>query len=196
MARGRGRQGRRRDLLARGHGDAVRRHSAREGHHLDDDQRDRADPARALRRRRARSRAPTSRKVGGTIQNDILKEYIARGTYIFPPRPSMRLITDIFAWCSDEPAEVEHDHRSAATTCARPAAPPPRRSPSRSPTPSRTSRPRSTRGLTIDEFAPRLVVLLRLPQQLPRGGREVPRRAAAVGAHHEGALRREEPALA
>jgi len=39
-------------------------------------------------------------KVGGTTQNDILKEYIARGTYIFPPRPSMRLITDIFAWCS------------------------------------------------------------------------------------------------
>ncbi len=35
----------------------------------------------------------------GTIQNDILKEYIARGTYIYPPRPSMRLITDIFAYC-------------------------------------------------------------------------------------------------
>ncbi len=38
----------------------------------------------------------------GTIQNDILKEYIARGTYIFPPRPSMRLITDVFAFCSQE----------------------------------------------------------------------------------------------
>lgn len=37
----------------------------------------------------------------GTIQNDILKEYIARGTYIFPPGPSMRLITDIFAYCSE-----------------------------------------------------------------------------------------------
>jgi methylmalonyl-CoA mutase N-terminal domain/subunit len=36
----------------------------------------------------------------GTIQNDILKEYVARGTYIFPPAPSMRLITDVFAWCS------------------------------------------------------------------------------------------------
>ena len=36
----------------------------------------------------------------GTIQNDILKEYIARGTYIFPPRPSMRLVTDTFAYCS------------------------------------------------------------------------------------------------
>ncbi|MDP2326796.1 MAG: methylmalonyl-CoA mutase family protein [Dehalococcoidia bacterium] len=40
-------------------------------------------------------------KIGGTIQNDILKEYIARGTYIFPPRPSLRLITDVFAWCKD-----------------------------------------------------------------------------------------------
>lgn len=38
--------------------------------------------------------------LSGTIQNDILKEYIARGTYIFPPKPSMRLITDIFAFCS------------------------------------------------------------------------------------------------
>jgi methylmalonyl-CoA mutase N-terminal domain/subunit len=38
-------------------------------------------------------------KIGGTTQNDILKEYIARGTYAFPPRPSMRLITDVFAWC-------------------------------------------------------------------------------------------------
>lgn len=41
-------------------------------------------------------------KLGGTIQNDILKEYIARGTYIFPPGPSMRLITDVFAFCSEK----------------------------------------------------------------------------------------------
>jgi methylmalonyl-CoA mutase N-terminal domain/subunit len=39
------------------------------------------------------------RKLRGTVQNDILKEYIARGTYIFPPQPSMRLITDLFAYC-------------------------------------------------------------------------------------------------
>lgn len=39
-------------------------------------------------------------KISGTIQNDILKEYAARGTYIYPPRPSMRLITDIFEWCA------------------------------------------------------------------------------------------------
>jgi len=39
-------------------------------------------------------------QISGTIQNDLLKEYIARGTYIYPPRPSMRIITDIFAYCS------------------------------------------------------------------------------------------------
>lgn len=40
-------------------------------------------------------------RLGGTIQNDILKEYAARGTYIFPPRPSMRLVTDTFAYCAE-----------------------------------------------------------------------------------------------
>jgi methylmalonyl-CoA mutase N-terminal domain/subunit len=39
--------------------------------------------------------------IGGTIQNDILKEYVARGTYVYPPRPSMRIITDIFKYCKD-----------------------------------------------------------------------------------------------
>src|ERR1022692_2366151 len=42
------------------------------------------------------------RKLSGTIQNDILKEYIARGTYIYPPRPAMRIITDLFAWAASE----------------------------------------------------------------------------------------------
>ena len=42
------------------------------------------------------------KKLGGTVQNDILKEYIARGTYIYPPRPSLRLITDLVAWCHEE----------------------------------------------------------------------------------------------
>ena len=40
-------------------------------------------------------------KIGGTVQNDILKEYAARGTYIYPPKPSMRLITDLFAYCKE-----------------------------------------------------------------------------------------------
>ena len=45
------------------------------------------------------------RKLSGTIQNDILKEYIARGTYIYPPRAAMRIITDIFAWAGSEMPE-------------------------------------------------------------------------------------------
>jgi methylmalonyl-CoA mutase N-terminal domain/subunit len=40
-------------------------------------------------------------RLGGTVQNDILKEYVARGTYIYPPRPSMRIITDTFAYCAN-----------------------------------------------------------------------------------------------
>jgi methylmalonyl-CoA mutase N-terminal domain/subunit len=40
-------------------------------------------------------------KLSGTVQNDILKEYIARGTYIYPVRPAMRIVTDIFAWCQE-----------------------------------------------------------------------------------------------
>ncbi len=50
----------------------------------------------------AERRGITWDKLNGTIQNDILKEYAARGTYIFPPRPSLRLVTDIFEFCSTE----------------------------------------------------------------------------------------------
>jgi methylmalonyl-CoA mutase N-terminal domain/subunit len=50
----------------------------------------------------ARRQGVPVRSLSGTIQNDILKEYIARGTYIFPPRPSLRIVTDIFAFCERE----------------------------------------------------------------------------------------------
>ncbi|MFM8394740.1 MAG: methylmalonyl-CoA mutase, partial [Acidobacteriota bacterium] len=50
----------------------------------------------------ARRQGVEFNQLNGTIQNDILKEYIARGTWIYPPRPSLRLITDIFAWCAAE----------------------------------------------------------------------------------------------
>src|SRR5579863_4482403 len=50
----------------------------------------------------ARSQGADLAKLSGTVQNDILKEYIARGTYIYPPRPAMRIITDLFAWASRE----------------------------------------------------------------------------------------------
>jgi methylmalonyl-CoA mutase N-terminal domain/subunit len=50
----------------------------------------------------ARKQNVSERQLNGTIQNDILKEYIARGTYIYPPRASLRIITDIFAYCARE----------------------------------------------------------------------------------------------
>ena len=50
----------------------------------------------------AKKQGADLKKISGTIQNDILKEYAARGTYIYPPKASMRIITDIFEWCADE----------------------------------------------------------------------------------------------
>src|SRR5262245_56455386 len=50
----------------------------------------------------ARRQGVPASKLSGTVQNDILKEYVARGTYIYPPRPSLRIVTDIFAFCTRE----------------------------------------------------------------------------------------------
>lgn len=50
----------------------------------------------------AKKQGADIKKISGTIQNDILKEYAARGTYIYPPKPSMRIITDIFEYCNTE----------------------------------------------------------------------------------------------
>jgi methylmalonyl-CoA mutase, N-terminal domain len=72
----------------------------------------------------ARRRGVAWTRLRGTVQNDILKEYIARGTYIFPPRPSMRLITDMFAFCAREvpawnPISISGYHiREAGSTAA------------------------------------------------------------------------------
>jgi methylmalonyl-CoA mutase N-terminal domain/subunit len=49
----------------------------------------------------ARRRGIDFAKLGGTIQNDVLKEYVARGTYIYPPTPSMRMVTDVMAYCAE-----------------------------------------------------------------------------------------------
>jgi len=50
----------------------------------------------------AKKQGANLQKLAGTVQNDILKEYVARGTYIYPPRPAMRIVTDLFAWCRTE----------------------------------------------------------------------------------------------
>jgi methylmalonyl-CoA mutase N-terminal domain/subunit len=49
----------------------------------------------------AKRQGTSLQRLSGTVQNDVLKEYIARGTYIYPVRPAMRIVTDIFAWCRD-----------------------------------------------------------------------------------------------
>ncbi len=72
----------------------------------------------------AEERGLARRDLAGTVQNDILKEYIARGTYVFPPAPSMRIITDMFAWCAREmpnwnPISISGYHiREAGATAA------------------------------------------------------------------------------
>ena len=138
----------------------------------------------------ARSRACRAEKLRGTTQNDVLKEYIARGNYIYPPEPTMRLTTDLFAYCREHipkwntvsisgyhfrekgcsrgPGGRVHALLSGiayvqAAVDAR----------------ARRRRLRAAPG-----------VLLQRPQQRLPGGREVPRRPADVGAHHARALRR------
>ena len=97
-----------------------------------------------------------SEKLRGTTQNDVLKEYIARGNYIYPPAPTMRLTTDLFEYCHERVPEMEHDldlrlplpregllGRAGGRVHAVLAGSP-------------TCRRRSTRASTVDEFAPRL----------------------------------------
>ena len=76
----------------------LRRHPARPDEHVDDDQRDRGVAAGAVHRRRRGAGHRRRTQLQGTTQNDILKEYLSRGTYAFPPGPSMRLIADTIAY--------------------------------------------------------------------------------------------------
>ena len=122
-----------------------------------------------------------SEKLRGTVQNDVLKEYMARGNYIYPPEPTMRLTTDIFEYCQRATCRSGTRSRSPATTSARRAARRSRRSRSRSPTRSPTSRRRSTAGLDDRRVRAAARLLLQRPQQRLPGGRQVPRRAADVG---------------
>ena len=152
-----------------------------------------ADPAGALRGRGREAGRVARERSRGTIQNDILKEYIARGTYIFPPRPSMRLVTDVFEFCAARAAALEHDldlrlphargRRDGGPGAGLHAGR--RRSP--------TCEAAVERGLDVDDFAAAPVVLLRRPERALRGGRQVPGGPPDVGADHAGALRGHEP---
>jgi methylmalonyl-CoA mutase, N-terminal domain len=94
-------------------------------------------------------------QIGGTVQNDILKEYIARGTYIYPPKQSMRLITDIFAFCQQQipkwnTVSISGYHiREAGSTAAQEIA-------FTLANAKAYVRSAMAQGLKMDEFAPRL----------------------------------------
>ena len=84
------------------HAGAVRRHPDRPDEHVDDDQRDGAVAVRSCIIALAEERGLDVKKLAGTTQNDIVKEYLSRGTYVFPPEHSLRLTGDVVSYA------VEH----------------------------------------------------------------------------------------
>ena len=103
----------------------------------------------------ARKTGCDEKQLEGTVQNDILKEYVARGTYIFPPRPSMRLVTDVIVYCSDalpkwNSISISGYHiREAGATAVQELA-------FTFANAMAYVEATLTRGLSIDDFAPRL----------------------------------------
>ena len=112
----------------------------------------------------------------GTVQNDVLKEYIARGNYIFPPRPSMRLTTDLFAYCAERiprwnTISISGYHiREAGSTAAR-SSPSPSRTGSRTATlpSSLVSRPTTSAPGSPSSSTPTTTCSRRWRSSAPRG---------------------------
>ena len=131
-------------------------------------------------------------KLRGTVQNDILKEYIARGNFIYPPEPSMRLTTDLFAYCKENipkwnTVSISGYHfrekgcsavQEVAFTLASGMA---------------YVQAALDAGLPGGRLRAPPGLLLQRPQQRLPGGREVPRRPQHVGARHARPLRRPGP---
>ena len=138
----------------------------------------------------ARRQGADLHKLSGTVQNDILKEYIARGTYIYPPRPAMRIVTDLFAWASIEVPEwniisISGYHiREAGSTAIQEVAFTLANAIAYIEAALRA-------GLDVDAFATAAFLLLQRAQRFSRGDRQIPRRPAFVCAPDEGALRGE-----
>ena len=128
-------------------------------------------------------------KLNGTIQNDVLKEYVARGTYIYPPRGSMRIITDIFAFATNEvpnwnTISISGYHiREAGSTAAQELA-------FTLADGIAYVEAALKAGLKIDDFARRLSFFFNVAQQFLRRDRQISRGAPTVGANHERPLRR------
>ena len=105
----RGRHLRRRGRHPGRHGGPLPRHRPRADDDLDDDQLARGADLRDVHRRRPRRPARDRAKLGGTLQNDILKEYQAQKEFIFPPRPSLRLVRDTMSFCAAEMPTMARD---------------------------------------------------------------------------------------
>ncbi len=131
----------------------------------------------------AEKQGVSGEQLRGTVQNDVLKEYVARGNYIFPPRPSMRLATDLFAYCAEKlPAfntisisgyhirEAGCERGAGARVHARQR--------------HRVLRGGGGRRALTGRVRRAALVLLQRPQPLLPGGGEVPGGAATVGGDH------------
>ena len=135
----------------------------------------------------ARRQGADIRKLSGTVQNDVLKEYIARGTYIYPPQQAMRIITDLFAWTNNNVPEWNtisisgYHMREAGSTAVQEVA-------FTLANGIAYVQAAIDAGLDVDKFAPRAFILLQRAQQFSGRSREVPRCPPHVGAHHAGAL--------
>ncbi len=127
-------------------------------------------------------------KLTGTVQNDVLKEYIARGTYIYPAQPSLRLVADIFRFVSDEgmsfnPISISGYHmREAGATAVQEVG-------FTLANALEYVRVAVEAGLAVDSLRPPALLLLRQPQRSVRGGGQVPRRAPALGPAGSRAIR-------
>ena len=131
----------------------------------------------------ARRQGADIRKLSGTVQNDVLKEYIARGTYIYPPQQAMRIITDMFAWANENVPDWNtisisgYHMREAGSTAVQEVA----FTLGNGMAYVRGGDQCRTRRRQVRSAA---VVLLQRPQQFSGRGGEVPRRPPHVGAHH------------
>jgi hypothetical protein len=140
----------------------------------------------------AEERGVPAGAISGTIQNDLLKEYIARGTYVYPPRPSMRIITDIFAYCTKHVPKwntisISGYHiREAGSTAVQELA-------FTLANAIAYVQAAVDAGLDVDELCTASFVLLERPQQFLRRSCQVSCESSYVASHYDAAIRREEP---
>ena len=156
-------------------------HPARPGLRLHDHQRARPSSCSASTWRRPRSRACRPRRLRGTVQNDILKEYQAQHAWVYPPEPALRLIVDMFEWCAEHapkynPISISGYHiREAGATAGAGAGV---HAPQRLRVRGAGARARAGRR----RLRAAALLLLGRPQRLLRGDRQVPRRPPDLGA--------------